>query len=364
MKIVIDLTSLADNFSGIERYAASLAHEMVLHTDDQYILVFKGGVHTAFLDVKSKKNVKCLILKPCKKLIFNQVVLPNAISKIKADYYLFMAFPVPIFLFKKNMVSTIHDICCWDCPDTMKRSSAVYFRISNRVALKKCKNIITISKFSEDRIVDRLNYDRSKIWRIYCGVDDKFLYYKKSDREEAILNKYNIPSEYILSLSTLEPRKNLKLFINAYRALAISGEINIPLVLAGRRGWKIDDLLAGIEDDVKKKILFTGFIEDDDLPAIYANARLFVFPSMYEGFGIPPLEALACGTPVLSSDSTSLPEVLGNNAQYFQNNNMKSLEEKIIVALKSENHEFVITYSWFDEANKLYSIMKEQYKHI
>lgn len=334
MKILIDLTSLADNFSGIERYAASISLGMLEDQRNSYILVFKGSVHPLFSRYISQHNVRILVLKPCHRLLFNQFRLPWAVQRISADCYLFLAFPVPVLLAKRNMFSAIHDICCWDCPETMKQLSALYFRISNRVALVKCRRIITVSKFSEDRIVERLHVDRKKLWRIYDGVDHKFSTHRNTNL--GVLEKYGLPDKYLLSLSTLEPRKNLALLIRAYGRLVTEEQWEIPLVLAGRKGWKMDDLLSGVPECVRKQIHFTGFVDDEDLPDVYANSKLFVFPSLYEGFGIPPLEAMACGTPVLSSDAASLPEILGDAAVYFENNNEQSLYEALKQAVLAE----------------------------
>ena len=242
MKILIDLTSLADNFSGIERYAACLALGLTQNKTHNYILIFKESVHEMFKEISKESNVESIILQRCNKLMFNQIKLPFEIYKHKADCYLFLAFPVPIFLFKKNMVSTIHDICCWDCPETMNGMSKWYFRISHRIALKKCKAIITISEFSKHRIMDKLKFDEKKIWLIYCGVDEKFLNYKGSnDENKRIKEKYKLPDKYLLSLSTLEPRKNLGILIEAYTHLVLNDNFDIPLVLAGRKGWKMDE---------------------------------------------------------------------------------------------------------------------------
>lgn len=370
MRIMIDLTSLADNFSGIERFAANIAYYMVRQRNDDYILLFKEQVHPMFEEVVRLPNVTIIILPKCNKLIFNQIRLPLAIHKINADQYLFLAFPVPIFSFKENMISTIHDICCWDCPETMNGMSGLYFRLSHRIATLKCERIITISKFSKKRIVEKLKYPREKILLVYCGIDDKFLNYNSSgDQNDWIRKKYSLPEEYILSLSTLEPRKNLRLLIEAYAELVLKSDFSIPLVLAGRKGWKIDELLSNIAEEVHEQIIFTGFIDDEDLPMVYGNAKLFIFPSLYEGFGMPPLEAMACGVPVISSDAASLPEVLGDAAYLFPSGNKERLKDMILYVLSLERlnrnkrceigYEHAQKYKWNKEAEKLKKILTE-----
>ena len=330
MKILIDLTSLADHLSGIERYAACLTLEMLKEKDNTYILIFKRNVHPVFQSWVNDEHIKIVVLSECNKLWFNQLRLPFEIYKQKADYYLFLAFPTPVLLFKKNIVSVIFDLCCWDCPETMKMLSKWYFRISFRTVTLKRNNIITISNFSKERIVSKLNYPKERIWLIYSAVDQNFLNIDSFSTDiDTMKKKYKLPENYFLSLSTLEPRKNLRLLIEAYQKLIVERGCTIPLVLAGRKGWKIDKLLDGIDEQVKNRILFTGFIDDDDLPIVYKNADLFIFPSLYEGFGLPPLEAMACGVPVLSSDAASMPEILGDAACYFRSEDVNSLFEKM-----------------------------------
>lgn len=354
MKILIDLTSLADNFSGIERFAACLALEMTANDAHSYILVFKEQVHPIFEAAVKKPNVETMVLDRCNKLLFNQLRLPMAIGRCKADAYLFLAFPVPVLLYKKNMISTIHDICCWDCPETMNTMSKWYFRISHKVALKKCSKIVTISEFSRQRIVERLGYPEGKMPIIYCGIDPKF--FAAAD-VAAAQEKYNLPQSYILTLSTLEPRKNLSLLVKAYEELLLEGRELPALVLAGRKGWKMEDFLAEVHPKVLEKIHFTGFVDDEDLPAVYAGAKLFVFPSKYEGFGIPPLEAMAAGCPVLSSDGASLPEVLGTAASYFKSEDLDSLKAALLSALENPKAEGLQAqakkFNWSAEAQKL-----------
>ncbi len=371
MRICIDLTSLYDNFSGIERYAASIAASMLNNNNDVFILLFKNEIHTWFKKYISYKNVKCVVIRGKNKLIFNQIKLPVVMHGVNADCFLFLAFPVPIFSWKKNMVSTIHDICCWDCPDTMNGMSKWYFRLSHRIAIRKCKAIVTISKYSKKRIHKKLNYPNKRIWLVYCGVaSESFI--RHQDTKAIIKEKYGLPSVYILSLSTLEPRKNLQLLIRAYVALLNQGYSLPKLVLAGRKGWKMDDYLNSLDPNIRDNIIFTGFIDEDDLADVYGCAKLFVFPSMYEGFGLPPLEALVCGTKVLSSDAASLPEVLGRDAEFFSSCDFESLKKELLRCCLDEDEigldkrseirmRIINSFSWEKEADKLHDLLCREF---
>ena len=332
MRVLIDLTSLADNFSGIERFALSITKELVedkTKPDIKYILVFKNKIHEEF--IVEKNNVECVVLKGKNKLLFNQVILPVKLLGINADYYFFPAFPAPFFFFHKKAINAIHDLGCWDCPSKNKRYMTFYFKIMYWKAALGNKKVVTVSNFSKERIIKILKKNPKEIEVVYDGLSDCFtkFVYNETDEQQA-KKEYALPEKYILCLSTLEPRKNMRLLVEAYNSLIKENKIDVDLVLAGRRGWLIDDLLSNLEKNVIDRIHFTGFIEDDLLPYVYRKATAFVFPSIYEGFGVPPIEAMSMGVPVISSDAASLPEVLGNAALYFENENRVQLEEQIL----------------------------------
>lgn len=327
MKIAIDLTTLADNFSGIERYALNISLNLIKHKEHNFVLIFKEKVFPEFDNIPHD-NFECVVLKRNHKLLFNLFRLPKALKKIKADCYLFLAFPPPLFFKRRRIISTIHDLCCWDYPETMTFGSRWYFRVCFKSAVKKSKKIITVSEFSKERIKDKYDCPSDKIAVCYSGLSESFLNFSKNP-DCNVFDKYNLPQKYILSLSTIEPRKNLRLLLDAYSSLMQEDNQIIDLVLAGRRGWKEDNLLKGIDEKVKAKLHFTGFIEDKDLPKIYSCAECFVFPSKYEGFGLPPLEAMACGTIVLSSQTASMPEILSDKVFYFTSNDVDSLKENL-----------------------------------
>lgn len=365
MKIVIDLTSLADNFSGIERFALCITKELLndsSRTDLSYILLFKNELHEAFVD--EQQNVEKIVLKGCNKLLFNQLVLPYALWKIKADYYFFPAFPAPFFFFHKNAISTIHDVGCWDCPDKNKKYMTLYFKIMYRKAAFGHKKVVTISHFSKERIAHILAKNPDEIEIIYDGTSDcfsKFIY--DSYEEERAKRQYRLPEKYILYLSTLEPRKNMRLLVEAFSELIKEKKLDVDLVLAGRKGWLTDDLRCNLDEGVIKRIHFTGFVDDNLLPYVYKNAQVFAFTSVYEGFGMPPVEAMAMGIPVISSDAASLPEVLGDAAFYFENGNLEDLKKQILKVMHLTEEELKQTrqngiaqaqkYNWKDAALQL-----------
>ena len=372
MRILVDLTSLADNFSGIERFAACITYEMLKQSDDDYILIFKEKVYPMFDEFSSKKNVNIVVLQRCKKLVFNQFRLPIAINKEAANVYFFPAFPAPFFFFQGNAVSAIHDLGCWDCPSKNKRYMTLYFKIMYWKAALGKKRVVTVSEFSKQRIAEILEKDKNQIEVIYDGISDcfeKFVYSEEADAKAK--SEYELPQSYILCLSTVEPRKNMRLLIEAYDELLCEKKIDIDLVLAGRKGWLVDNLLSNLNPKTVKRIHFTGFVDDELLPYVYKNARIFVFPSIYEGFGIPPLEAMSMGVPAISSDAASMPEVLGDAAIYFKSGNIEELKQRIlsllvlddtsIEKLKANGIAQAKKYCWKTEAEKFLAYLHKDF---
>lgn len=385
MKIVVDLTQLSDNLSGLERYGMCITREMILSDKkNEYVLLYKNHACKLLTDIHARENVTYRVYQGKRKLVFNQLKLPFYLYREKgADKYLFFAFPCPLLFKKKGIYTLVADLTCWDMPKTMKKKAEIYFKATISHSIRVSEKIVTISEFSRQRILQHFGqgnqdgkkkksvkaYKRleDKIILAYCGVSDDFVKAEPcdADTEHAIREKYHLPDNYFLCLSTLEPRKNLTLLLAAYsrmlsRCADGAGDGNaeqrgkqgkncnptcekglqiadIPkLVLAGRKGWLTDEMLADIHEKFPDQVVVTGFIEEQDLPQIYRMAKCFVFPSMYEGFGMPPLEALAVGTPVISSDAASMPEVLGEHATYFESGNEEALEDVMLASLPGE----------------------------
>jgi glycosyltransferase involved in cell wall biosynthesis len=185
--------------------------------------------------------------------------------------------------------------------------------------------IVAVSENTKQDVVELLNIDENKIRVVYSGLEDIFiksisnLENNNSEKNlddikcKDVKEKYNLPNKYILSLSNLEPRKNLKTLISAYNKIRdVNPDFNdIKLVICGARGWRYNNIFASIEKSkYKKDIIYTSYIDNVDKPYIYKQAQIFVYPSFYEGFGFPPLEAMASAVPVIASFSSSLPEII------------------------------------------------------
>lgn len=366
MRIVIDATSLADNFSGIERYCLNLCLSMIKNDNkNNYEIVFKKEVYK---DFKELNNVKFHILNGKNKLIFNQITLPLYMKKLKADRYLFLAFPVPLLFRERGTLSTVFDLTAFLYPDTMKFKSMLLFKIGIKHSIKVSDFVITISESSKRDIEKYLNFKNTNI--IYCGVSDNIKNFVYDDNTKKIVDElYNLPKEYIMCLGTLEPRKNLTLLIDSFIELKKSHLLKEKLVIVGRRGWKYDNIMQKvISEGLEEEVFFTGFVDDEYLPYIYLKSKCFVFPSIYEGFGLPPLEAMATGTIVITSDSSSLPEVVGDSGIIFKSESKEELTQSILNALNlsEEDRKLYIKkglkraefFNWDKEAIKLIEMIE------
>ena len=338
MRILIDLTSLYDNFSGIELYACNVTKELIKNNNNYYILVFKNEIYKLFSD--TQPNVEKIVIKGKNKLYFQQFKLLHYIKKINADKYLFFAFTQPYFFFNKNTINTIHDVSCFDCKGSNRKIMILYWKLMFKRISRGKNKILTVSNFSKNRINKVLGIDKSRIIVTY-SAKSKFSYdfYYDKELNDETKNKFLLPQKYILALSTLEPRKNFRLLVCAYSNLLKDEKIDEDLIIVGRRGWLVDNILDGLDDCVKSRIHFTGFVDDKYLPYIYLNSQLFLFPSKYEGFGVPPLEAMSFKTLVLSSNASAMPEILGDGAIFFDPNSQVDLENKIMLCLNMDSKE-------------------------
>jgi len=263
----------------------------------------------------------------------------NKLDKKDVDIIIITSpnFPLKLNLSTKKMIVIVYDLVWKYYPETMDILNKF---IINNIALdliKKADKIITISESVKKELTENLEL-KEEIIPIHLGVDKNIFYNAEKDKIEITKLKYNIKGKYLLSVSTLEPRKNLITLLKAFSML-IKKYPEYLLVLTGRIGWGNDNYEKLIKQlNIEKNVIFTGYIPDEDLAPLYSGAEVFVYPSLYEGFGLPILEAMQCKTAVITSNTSSMPEVGGDACIYVNNpRDENELLEKIIFLIENEN---------------------------
>lgn len=276
-----------------------------------------------------------------RKIWWEKFCLPRRVKKDKCDVFISL-YQCPT-IFSKNIKHTmvVHDIVPKLFPEYLNNwRKKIYWKLTER-AIKKADKIIAISEHTKKDLIKYLQISENKISVRYFDVA---AIYKKEVSEnelQRILKKYNLEKGYIYSGGGLEKRKNIDTLIYAYRKLLEKNK-NIPfLVISGKLMPELSPLIVDVEKLVKElklesKVKLLDFIPQKDLPALYKNSCMFIFPSRYEGFGMPPLEAMNQGVPVIMAKNSSLPEVGGNAVKYFNSENSKELAKKIKEILNNE----------------------------
>lgn len=220
---------------------------------------------------------------------------------------------VPAHVFR---VVTVYDVVWRRFPETMRTPNFWLHRFRAEAAIRNCDRMIAISRSTGDDIMHFFGETSERIRLVYPGISEAFRVQDPVSAADHISRKYGVPQRYMASVGTVEPRKNLALLVRVLQLLKRSGRLDCPLLIAGASGWKSSPLYQQVRDSglTENELRFLGYVSDEDLPSFYGGAKVFLFPSLYEGFGLPPVEAMACGTPVIASDAPPMPETLGDAA--------------------------------------------------
>lgn len=247
-----------------------------------------------------------------------------------ADLSVFFNFIVPPRI-KGRVITAVHDLTYLQYPDTMKRSNLEHMQKGIAYSVSRSDRIITVSEFSKREIMEQLGVPEEKISLVYNAPS---LSGETADFGE-VCRKYGIRGSYILCVGTIEPRKNLARLLRAFDLLKERRKLPQQLVLAGGKGWQDEDIYETARAiNAADDVVFTGFVTQEEKNALYRHAELMVFPSVYEGFGIPPLEAMALGCPVVCSQAASLPEVVDDAALLVDPFSEESIAEGILRLLE------------------------------
>ena len=307
MRVAIDARMIKPGtMHGIARYVYELIHGLS-QTDAgiEFHVLVNGD--SPLLDQKWPEHIKFLEIKAGWISFREQFEIPAALRSRGIDLFHAPSFVAPLFTPCK-VIMTIHDLNHLVLPQFYTPFHQVYYRVFVRSCIERSTYILTVSHFSKQEIVRTIHLDPAKIFVTYNGVSER--YKPITDQEELayIRELYELPDQFILCVSNNKPHKNVHQLVRAY----CQSSVELPLVLA----TPVDGALLRLAESFNKKhrIFFSRFIAEEHLPAVYSMTNLFVYPSTYEGFGLPPLEAMCCGAPVVVARSSSLPEVVGERA--------------------------------------------------
>ena len=281
-----------------------------------------------------RRNVKEIILRfPQRhvlKTIWENVLAPIATRKYDIDIWFSPDFYIPKLLRTKSVI-TVCDLIFERFHDIRKNKLAADLSKKVESSVNRAAHIIAISSFTRDQIMQRYRVPAGKVTVIPLAADERFHRINDQSAIQTVLRRYGVDFGYILSVGEISSRKNIIRLLRAYHLLKEKGQLRLRrLVLVGKRTVDTEKILSELKRlDLESYVLFTGYVPDEDLPFLYNGASLFAFPSLYEGFGIPPLEAMQCQVPVVASSATSIPEVVGAGALLFDPYSVDDIADKI-----------------------------------
>jgi glycosyltransferase involved in cell wall biosynthesis len=317
-QIAINATALLSPLTGIGQYVMHLGREILASSEFSPHFFYALGWNTQLRTGQARGVV------PIKELVKRWVPKPYKVSRAIQAFrfqegvqrFHFKLYHEPNylpFLFHGPIVTTVHDLSFIRHPETHPKARLEVMEQLFPKALARSQRILTDSEFVRQDLIATFNLPAQKVVRCYLGASEE---YRPRGIEETrgVLDPLGLRhGGYVLAVGTLEPRKNLHTVLNAYRLVPERLRSRFPLAVVGMKGWLVDELARELEPLVRAgQVRVLGYVTKELLPSLYAGAKVFVFPSIYEGFGLPPLEAMASGVPVIASNCASLPEVIGN----------------------------------------------------
>ncbi len=334
MNIGFDISALSIPKSGVGNYQVNLLSALLKIDKENFynLYAFNFRNKKRFKEIKfPSSNYKINISSIPQRLITAWWLMFNfpSLESVVGDCDIYHVSEICIQPTKKaKTVAFVHDLTTLLHSRHHARSNvfAHKMRFKN---INKVDAILTNSDYTKGDIIKHLNINPDKIFVTYLGADKRFCP-KLKKNIQSILYKYNLNKPYILFVGTLEPRKNVQTLIKAFDELKKKHDLPHQLVLIGRAGWLYEDIFKTIKQSRNKNdIKCLGYVEDKDLPILMNGAKVFVYPSFYEGFGLPILEAMQCGTPVITSNTSSMPEVGGDACLYIEPEDVTGLADQI-----------------------------------
>lgn len=319
LRIAIDYTAALQQRAGIGRYTRGLVRALSgLDANSEYVLLVSGrSDQEDGAPLPSNFQLKYLPLSHrWTTALWHRLRLPIPVDLFlgRVDVFHSPDFVLPPLLQGKKIL-TIHDLSFYRYPQGAEPSLLWYLKGAVSRSVTRADFIFADSQCTKSDLREIFGVPEEKIAVVYPGVDPWFQPSDDQDKDDRVRTRYGLDAPFILSVGTVEPRKNYAGLIQAHKLLRQEYKVPHQLVIAGARGWLYHGIYAEVEKSgLEKDVRFLGYVLEEDLPALYRGAEVLAFPSHYEGFGLPPLEAMACGIPVVVSNKSSLPEVVGDAA--------------------------------------------------
>jgi glycosyltransferase involved in cell wall biosynthesis len=377
MKIIVEGFPLFGKRTGVGQYLKNLLNAALKHDSVNQYIVFGFlfmGRKVPWKDLPTAPNAKYKYVRFMPGRLYNRLRkigfgLPiDALLRERADVFLFTNFKKLPQVFKDKSIVIIYDISFLTHGHFSEERNRQDLIRNVPKAANEANHIITISQNAKLELKQYFNIDPNKIEIINPAVDHGFFKPQAAKVVNKIKLKYGIRGNYILYTGTLEPRKNIVGILNAYASLEKKLQENCTLVLAGGKGWQDESIYGRLAELKDLPILTTGYVPDEDLPALYSGASVFVYPSHYEGFGMPPLEAMACGVPVITSDNSSLPEVVGDAGIMIKADDTDALaknikkvltDDKLAQKMRASGLQQAQKFNWDESGKKLVELLEK-----
>lgn len=361
MKIGIDVRETANEKTGKGYYAFHLVKALLsLDNKNEYILYSNQEIYfdNATIRIINKKG-----------LFWHKKVLSDIYKSgieifIAPTSYIIPALHNPE---KVKILMTVHDLIAFLYPKNHNKKAVLTEKLTLARALKKVKKVLSVSENTKKDLIKLFHIKENKIEIIHNAASDSFGIVE-DDLCEEMRKEKGLPKEFIFSVGTLEPRKNYGTLIEAYAKIKAHHQ-DTKLLIAGKKGWKSESIFEKVEKlGLKNDVIFIGYVTEDELAKLYNLATVFAYPSLYEGFGIPPLEAMKCGCPVVTSNISSLPEVVGDAALLINPNSAEDLanalhkllsDPSLQEDLKAKGLDQHKKFSWETSARKLLAIINQ-----
>ena len=344
LRIGIDFTSASRERAGIGRYARELIRALSrLDHANYYVLFVPRDAHADLLRFDWSPNFtirRAPLSERHLAALWQRARVPLPIETFigAVDAFYSPGFLLPPTFARRKLV-TVHDLSYVRVPECFPAPLLNYLNRAVPRSVARADLILADAASTQRDLADVYGVSLEKIRVLYSGVDPRFRPDVAEDARTRV-RELTHGRPYLLSVSTIQPRKNYARLIEAFARLTSNFQFpisNLQLVICGAKGWMFDEVYQTVERlDLRERVLFPEFIADDDLPALYAGATLFVYPSLYEGFGLPIAEAMACGVPVVCSNASSLPEVAGDAALYFDPRDVDAMTDAIRRALTND----------------------------